>query len=158
MATVFKDDSGREWKIHLTLGKVKRINEELALDLLAPWDGKAVDALTKDVMRFARVMALAVDFGPDAGEEAGEALADGLRGEGLDRAILAFWRDLANFFAGAQRLAFQAMVAKSAELWDAIWTEGARRASAVSASDMLSTMSTPSVPPGPPTNPAIPGN
>ena len=158
MATTFKDDNGREWKIRLTLGKVKRINEDLGLDLLAPWDGKAVDALTKDVMRFAKVMALAVDFGPDAGAEDGEALADGLRGEGLDRAILAFWRDLSGFFAGAQRLAFQAMIAKSTELWDAIWTEGARRASAVSASDMLSTMNTPSGPPGPPTNPETIGS
>ena len=51
MATPFKDDNGREWKIHLTLGKVKKINDELGLDLLAPWDGRAIDAVTKNVMR-----------------------------------------------------------------------------------------------------------
>ena len=158
MATIFKDDNGREWKIHLTLGKVRQINDDLGLDLLAPWDGKAIDSLTKDVMRFARAMALAVDFGNDAGDGAGEALADGLRGEGLDRAVLAFWRDLSNFFVGAQRLAFQAMVAKSADLWDAIWTEGARKASAVSMNDMLSTMNMPGVAPEPPTNPADSGS
>ena len=158
MATTFRDDAGREWKIHLTLGKVKSINEEIGLDLLAPWDGKAIDALTKDVMRFARVMAIAVDFGPDAGAAAGEALADGLRGEGLDRAILAFWGDLSNFFVGAQRLAFLAMVAKSAELWDAVWTEGTRKASAVSMSDILSTTTTPTDAPEPPRNPETTGN
>ena len=158
MATTFRDDAGREWKIHLTLGKVKSINEDVGLDLLAPWDGKAIDALTKDVMRFARAMAIAVDFGPDADATAGEALADGLRGEGLDRAILAFWGDLSNFFVGAQRLAFLAMVAKSTELWDAVWTEGTRKASAVSASDILSTMTTPTDAPEPPMNPVINGN
>jgi hypothetical protein len=158
MATTFKDDNGREWKIRLTLGKVKTINEEIGLDLLAPWDGKAIDALTKDVMRFARAMALAVDFGADAGANTGEELADGLRGEGLDRAVLAFWRDLSNFFVGAQRLAFLTMVAKSAELWDAVWTEGTRKASAVSMSDFLLTLSTPSEAPEPPTNPATRGN
>ena len=157
MATTFRDDAGREWKIHLTLGKVKSINEEIGLDLLAPWDGKAIDALTKDVMRFARAMALAVDFGPDADATAGEELADGLRGEGLDRAILAFWGDLSNFFVGAQRLAFLAMVAKSTELWDAVWTEGTRKASAVSASDILSTMTTPSDATEPRTFPATSG-
>jgi hypothetical protein len=157
MATTFRDDNGREWKIHLTLGKVKRINDDLGLDLLAPWDGKAIDALTRNVMRFARAMALAVDFGPDAGADTGEALADGLRGEGLDRAILAFWRDLSHFFVGAQRLAFQAMVAKSVELWDAVWTEGTRKASAISMSDLLSTGNTPSEPPGPPMPPATTG-
>ena len=158
MATTFKDDNGREWKIRLTLGKIKKIKDEDGLDLLAPWDGKAVDALTKDVQRFADVMALVVDFGPDAAEADGEALADGLRGEGLDRAVLGFWRDLSGFFVGAQRLAFLAMVAKSSELWDAIWTEGTRKASAVSTSDILSTMNTPNEPPAPQTNPATTGS
>ena len=88
----------------------------------------------------------------------GEELADGLRGEGLDRAILAFWRDLSHFFVGAQRLAFQTMVAKSVELWDAVWTEGTRKASAVSTSDLLLTMPTPSDAPVSPTNPATNGN
>jgi hypothetical protein len=117
-----------------------------------------VDALTKDVLRFAQAMALAVYFGLGATEAAGEALADGLRGEGLDRAILAFWRDLSGFFVGAQRLAFQAMVAKPAELWDALWTEGTRKASAVSMSDILSTESTPSAAPEPPTSPETSGS
>ena len=158
MATTFKDDNGREWRIHLTLGKVKRINEELGVDLLAPWDGKAIDAFTKDVMRFAQAMALAVDFNGGSGEADGEALADGLRGEGLDRAILAFWRDLSGFFVGAQRLAFQTMVAKSVELWDAVWAEGTRKASAISTSDLLLTPNTPNEAPAPPTSQATNGN
>jgi hypothetical protein len=97
-------------------------------------------------------------LGPDAGTADGEALADGLRGEGLDRAILAFWRDLSGFFVGAQRLAFQAMVAKSAELWDALWTEGTRKASGISTSDLLSTGNTPSAAPETPTSPETNGN
>ncbi len=158
MATLFRDDNGREWRIHLTLGKVKKINEEIGLDLLAPWDGRAIDAVTKNVMRFARVLAMAVDFGDDDGEAAGEALADGLRGEGLDRAFLAFWKELSGFFVGAQRVAFQTLVAKAFEAWEAIWTEGTRRASAISANDMLSTMPTPNVPPASPTNPETIGS
>ncbi len=126
MATHFKDDNNREWHIHLTLGKVKKINDEIGLDLLAP---------------------------DDDGEAAGEALADGLRGEGLDRALLAFWKDLSGFFVGAQRVAFQTLVARAFAMWEAIWNEGTRRASAISTSDMLSTLNTPNDPPAPPTNP-----
>ena len=158
MATTFNDDNGRQWKIHLTLGKVKKINDELGLDLLAPWDGRAIDAVTKDVMRFARVLALAVDFGDGDNVAMGEALADGLRGEGLDRALLAFWKDLSGFFVGAQRVAFQTLVARAFEMWDAIWNEGSRRASEVSVSDMLSTPNTPNEPPAPPTNPPTIGS
>ena len=158
MATTFRDDNDREWRIRLTLGKVKKINDELGLDLLAPWDGRAIDAVTKNVMRFAQVLALAVDFSDDDSEAAGEALADGLRGEGLDRALLAFWKDLAGFFVGAQRLAFQTLIAKATETWDAIWTEGSRRASAFSANDLLLTMNEPPAPSAPPTNPATTGS
>ena len=157
MATLFQDDNGREWRIRLTLGKVKKINDEIGLDLLAPWDGRAIDAVTKDVMRFARVLSVAVDFGNNDGEAAGEALADGLRGEGLDRALLAFWKDLSGFFVGAQRIAFQTLVARAFEMWEAIWNEGTRRASAISTSDLLSTLNTPNDPPAPPTNPATSG-
>ena len=158
MSTPFKDDNNREWRIHLTLGKVKEINDELGLDLLAPWDGRAIDAVTKDVMRFARVLAIAVDFGDEDDATAGEALADGLRGEGLDRALLAFWKDLSGFFVGAQRVAFQTLVARAFEMWEAIWNEGTRRATAISTSDMLSTMNTPPGPPVPPTSPETTGN
>ena len=98
MPTTFTDDNGREWKIHLTLGKVKDINDIVGLDLLAPWDGKAIDAVTKNIFQFARIMALAVQFDDKADpEEQAQALSDGLRGEGLDRGIIAFWRDLSTF-------------------------------------------------------------
>lgn len=159
MATPFRDDNDREWKIHLTLGKVKTINDLIGLDLLAPWDGKAIDAVTQDVFRFARIMALSVQFvdGPDA-ERDGEALADGLRGAGLDRAILAFWRDLSGFFVGAQRAAFQTLIAKAMEMWDAIWTEGMRKASSISASTLNWTPTTNDEAPPAPTIPETPGN
>ena len=149
MAALFKDDNGREWKIRLTLGKVKQIKDEMELDLLAPWDGKAIDAITKDVMRFAQILAIAVDFGEDDTKTAGEALADGLRGEALDRALIEFWKDLSCFFVGAQRLAFQTLIARSLEMWDAIWNEGSKRVSAASVNDMLSTLNMPTEAPAP---------
>src|SRR5215469_15470183 len=133
MATIFRDDNDREWRIHLTLGKVKDINDIVGLDLLAPWDGKAIDAVTKDIFQFARIMAMAVAFDDktDPNQQA-EALADGLRGEGLDRAIIAFWRDLSAFFVGRQRAAFNTLIAKALEVWDALWTNGERQASMIS--------------------------
>ena len=158
MATKFRDNNDREWRIKLTLEKVKRIKEEFDLDLLAPWDGRVIDELTKDVMRFAEVMAMAVDFSTETDADVGEALADGMRGEGLDRAILAFWKDLSDFFPGAQRLALQTLVAKSTEAWDAIWNESAKRASEVSVNDILSITSTQNAPQETLMNPVTNGN
>lgn len=159
MATQFKDDNDREWTIHLTLGKVKQINDLIGLDLLAPWDGQAIDAVTKDIFKFARIMSIAVRF-PEGGvgESDGEALADGLRGAGLDRAILAFWRDLSSFFVGKQRMAFQTLIGKALEMWDAIWTEGARKVSNTSVDISNWTPTTPPEPPPAPTNPETIGN
>jgi hypothetical protein len=158
MSTPFLDDNNREWRIHLTLGKVKEINDLLGLDLLAPWDGKAIDAVTKDIFQFARIMAMAVRFDEKADPvEQGEALADGLRGEGLDRAIIAFWRDLSGFFVGQQRTAFVTLISKALEMWDALWTQGTRQALTISA-ETLSLMSAETPPPpAAPTSPAPTG-
>ena len=152
--TPFTDDNQREWRIHLTLGKVKDINEMIGLDLLAPWDGKAIDAVTKDIFQFARIMAIAVKFDDktDANEQ-GEALADGLRGEGLDRAIIAFWRDLSGFFVGQQRTAFVTLIAKALEMWDALWTNGIRQALKISAGTLSWTNAEAPPPPDEPTSP-----
>jgi len=157
--TPFADDNGREWRIHLTLGKVKEINDIIGLDLLAPWDGKAVDAVTKNIFQFAKIMALAVRFDDKADAAGqGEALADGLRGEGLDRAIIAFWRDLSHFFVGQQRTAFVTLIAKAMEMWDALWTSGTRQALTISAETMNWTNAEPPEPPGAPANTETSGN
>ena len=137
MSTTFNDDNEREWKIHLTLGKVKDINDIIGLDLLAPWDGKAIDAVTKNIFQFARIMAMAVQFDDKADpQEQAQALSDGLRGEGLDRAIIAFWRDLSHFFVGQQRTAFVTLITKALEMWDALWLNGTRQALTISAETM----------------------
>ena len=157
--TTFTDDNGREWRIHLTLGKVKEINDLIDLDLLAPWDGKAIDAVTKNIFQFARIMALAVKFDDKADPtEQGEALADGLRGEGLDRAIIAFWRDLSGFFVGQQRTAFVTLISKALEMWDALWTNGTRQALRISAETLNWTSEESPPPPEEPTNPETSGN
>ena len=153
MSTPFTDDNGREWRIHLTLGKVKEINDLLGLDLLAPWDGKAIDAVTRDIFQFARIMGMAVVFDDKADPaREGEALADGLRGEGLDRAIIAFWRDLAGFFVGQQRTAFVTLITKAMEMWDALWTNGTRQALTISAETMNWTNAESPPPPEEPTS------
>jgi len=159
MSTTFTDDNGREWRIHLTLGKVKEINEMLGHDLLAPFDGKVIDAVTKDIRHFAEVMAMAVKFDDQADPaEQGEALADGLRGEGLDRAIVAFWKELSCFFVGRQRAAFLTLISKGLEVWDALWTNGIRQASMISAETLNSMFAAPLPPQDAPTNPEVSGS
>ena len=158
MATTFKDDNDREWRIHLTLGKVKEINDIIGLDLLAPWDGKAIDEVTKNIFQFARIMALSVQFDDKANpEEQAQALSDGLRGEGLDRAIIAFWRDLSGFFVGQQRTAFITLITKALEMWDALWLNGTKQALTLSIETLNLTNAAPLPPQDAPTNPETNG-
>jgi len=159
MATTFNDDNGREWKIRLTLGKVKDINDLIGLDLLAPWDGKAIDAVTKDIFQFARIMATAVVFDDKADpNEQAQALSDGLRGEGLDRAIIAFWKELSCFFVGQQRTAFLTLITKALEMWDALWMNGTKQALTISAETMNWTSAAPLPPQDARTFPETIGN
>lgn len=108
MATNFTDNNGREWRMHLTLGSIKEINEKTKLNLLDPWDGKTIDALAADPFRLGEVLATGV--APETEEEA-VALAEGLRGVGLDNAMAALHEELASFFPAGQRRAYLLLTA-----------------------------------------------
>ena len=73
--------------------------------------------------------------------------------EGLDRAIIAFWRDLSCFFVGQQRTAFVTLISKALEMWDALWTNGTRQALKISAETLSLMNEAPPPPPNAPTNP-----
>ena len=94
--------------MHLTLGSIKEINERTNLNLLDPWKGNTVETLAADPFRLSEVFAAAV---APATEEDAVALAEGLRGAGLDNAMVALHEELASFFPAGQRRAYLLMTA-----------------------------------------------
>lgn len=123
MGTKFKDRNGQEWTLHLTLGLVKQINDEMGVNLLAPWDGRAIDELVAEPIRLGDILARAIS---PKDEKQAEALAEGLRGEGLDNAIAAFCEDLASFFPAGQRAAFAAFMKAARDVQMTAWSDVAK--------------------------------
>lgn len=103
----FTDDNGREWFLRLDNNGIDAIRDRFHCDLLAVWDGVAVGRITADPRTFAQVMAIAVKIDT---EEDARALVKGLRGDGMDRALEAFWAEVADFFPSCHRPALNRMI------------------------------------------------
>jgi len=110
--TKFRGASGREWDIHLTLGKIKEIKSKHGIDLLAPWDGQVINEITDNILVFAEIMSVSVALSSVA--EA-ELLADDLRGEALEAAVTAFVEELSDFFLAGKRELLLLMYRKGME-------------------------------------------
>lgn len=104
MDCTFKDSTGREWRVKITMGTALDVLEELGVDLLNPTardEGKlsAVDVLTSDPSMLAQVVFYCVRC-PYSDKK---TFLDHLDGVALKSASDAFWRAYENFFAGAGR-------------------------------------------------------
>ena len=109
----FSGVSGREWDVHLTLGKIRDIKIKCGIDLLEPWDGELLVRLAGNVLVFAEVMAIVIPLS-DAVEA--ELLANDLRGDSLDAAVSAFLEELSLFFVAGDRSRFLLLYRKIMEL------------------------------------------
>lgn len=103
MDSSFKDSTGREWRVKITMGTALDVLEALGVDLLNPTsrdDGKlsAVDVLTSDPSTLAQVVFYCVSPYSDK-----KTFLDHLDGAALKSASDAFWRAYENFFAAAGR-------------------------------------------------------
>ena len=96
----FTGVSGREWDIHLTLGKLKKIKDDLGIDLLSPWEEDLLLKIGANIFVFANVMAICV---PLSDESEAEVLANDLRGAAFDAAFMALFEELSDFFLAGQR-------------------------------------------------------
>lgn len=115
--TIFKDAHGREWRLDLTIDAVDEINDILntglpegtaRIDLLELTDASGVfnvDSfrfLFSSPRRMAAILAAAVKW-DKGGEAEGRALADGLRGDAIERAFQAFFDEVSYFFPESHR-------------------------------------------------------
>lgn len=102
----FKDTSGREWTITLTVGALKRIRSVAGLDLMPLFGGQdkqeseAVRTLLLDPMRMADVVYAAIKPQLDEAQIDDEAFGELLAGPVLAAAAEAFL-DAATVFIGA---------------------------------------------------------
>lgn len=115
--TSFKDAHGRDWRLDLTIDGVDRINDIINADL--PADAPRFDLLEltdaegifnidafrlmfASPRRMVAILAAAVKWGKD-GEAEERALANGMRGDAIERAFQAFFDEVGYFFPESHR-------------------------------------------------------
>lgn len=101
--TIFKDSTGREWTIAITLGTARRVLDALGVDLLNPAalsDGVPLSQrLLYDDLFLSNVVAAIVSPQLTASGVDADAFADALGGAELAAIETAFWTEYKNFFA-----------------------------------------------------------
>ena len=137
----FKDTTGREWTITLTIGALKRIRSVAGLDLMPLFGGQdkqeseAVRTLLLDPMRMADVVYAAIKPQLDEAQINDEAFGELLAGPVLAAAAEAFL-DAATVFIGATQGDAAAgflrvATAKRDEARKAAWSQGATKLAAI---------------------------
>lgn len=143
----FKDTTGREWTITLTIGALKRIRSVAGLDLMPLFGGQdkqeseAVRTLLLDPMRMADVVYAAIKPQLDEAQINDEAFGELLAGPVLAAAAEAFL-DAATVFIGATQGDAAAgflrvATAKRDEARKAAWGQAATKLAAIDVGDRV---------------------
>lgn len=108
----FKDATGQEWLIGVTVDTIKRVRDLANVDLLSILDGKLVEQLTADPILLCNVVYIVCK--PDADERgiSDEQFGQRMGGDSIDGATSALLEELVNFFPVAKRRVLTAAVEK----------------------------------------------
>jgi len=111
----FKDASGREWRLAITIGAIKRVRTLLGIDLLALHEGdpSPYSRLHLDPMTLVDVVYVLVKPQADADSVSDEQFGEAMTGEAVLAAYTGFMEELIDFF----RLANRGDLAKIAEVY-----------------------------------------
>jgi hypothetical protein len=133
----FKDATGREWRLTVNVGAIKRVRDLAGVDLCDAAGGGLLEKLDRDLVLLVGVLAALVRDSVDGYLPAAAvpAFADAMVGEPLAEASRAFIEELVSFFPSRQRLRMLAALMHLAETHKAealeAEAEAAERAAAV---------------------------
>lgn len=106
MSQAFRDNTGREWSVEMTIGAAKRVKRTLdGVDLLALHEGEPplLTRLDLDLELLVNVIYVLVKPQADAAGVSDEAFGEALGGEAILAAHDALMEALADFFRGLAR-------------------------------------------------------
>ncbi|MEX2187955.1 MAG: hypothetical protein WD875_14210 [Pirellulales bacterium] len=123
----FKDTNGREWLVTLNVAQVKRVREQLRINLADLQEGDLLSRLA-DPVTLVDVLFVLVQPQADDINVSDEQFATGLGGDTLTAASTALLEALCDFFPDPQRMllrkVLRATTVKRAEAITLIETEG----------------------------------
>ncbi len=114
----FKDSTGREWSLAITIDTVKRIRDVLKIDLLDLFGGEPplLTRLDTDVILLCDTIYVALKPQADAASVTSEQFGAALGGEAIIAARDAFMESLSDFFQSLRRPEVVKAISKQTEL------------------------------------------
>ena len=112
----FKDNTGREWQIALSIGSAKRIKDALGIDLLDP---SGVQRLADSPYDVANTLFVLCQEQATAAGISDEQFGGKLSGDSIDDATDALMLEIVDFFPKRQREALRTLLAKLGTAKDA---------------------------------------
>jgi hypothetical protein len=136
----FKDSSGRDWTLAVTIDCVKRIRDALKVDLLDLFGGEPplLTRLDTDVVLLCDAIFVALKPQADAAGVSSEQFGAALGGDAIIAARDAFWEALADFFQSLRRQEVVKAIHKQTELVTAAVKLAGQRIENIDVPKMLS--------------------
>ncbi len=129
----FRDITGREWQLRITVWDVQRVREELKIDLMDMNTGETplVSRLHVDMILLIGVIWVCVEDQAKKFEVTPEQFGRSLGGTEVQGATKAFWDELRDFFRQQGREEVAVVIEKGQELAEAVVKEATSRVAAV---------------------------
>lgn len=137
MAT-FQDTAGRLWHVRITVATVRRVQDLLGVDLLQLAGGPLIARLSTDPSTLADVLYVVCKPQADAETISGEAFADQIAGDVIDRATEALLNAMVDFLPESRRRLLTKARDKFAEATAATMTQAEAMLDAIDLEDLVS--------------------
>jgi len=108
----FKDEEGRPWQLKVNVASIKRVRDLTGIDLLEAVEGETMQRLVQNPVDLCNVMFALVKPQADEKNVTDEKFGEGMAGEAIDRAVVAFLEELTDFFPEPRRSLLKKAVQK----------------------------------------------
>lgn len=113
---IFKDLKGREWRLQITVGTIRKVRSVLGLDLYDVSSEGFIQVIVDETEKLIDMFYLILeDQAKELGVD-GQGFAEGFSGEVIDEATTAFLDELTNFFPRSKREPVKKLLAKTQKL------------------------------------------
>lgn len=114
--TPFKDTEGRTWEIAINTTAIKRVREMCDVNLLDIADKEVLQQLSNDLVLLVDVLYCLVKKQADEAGVTDEKFGEALGGDVLDDAVVAFRKELVDFFPKRRRETLRKLLEKEEAL------------------------------------------
>lgn len=138
----FTDAAGRTWDVVLSIGALKRVRDQLQVNLLDLEDGKLLDRLASDPILLVDVIFVVCSKQAEKAGVTDEDFGEAMIGETLDSATAALMEEIIESFRDPRRrTVMRELLRKSRQLEAAVLEKAEKMATAIDLEKLLASVS-----------------